>query len=53
MGTFEILSGVVLWLTLCRQLSGCDYAMEDFVKVSGRRPEEGPVPGAAAHTKAE
>lgn len=25
-------------------LSACDYAMEDFVKVSGRRPEEGPLP---------
>lgn len=25
-------------------LSGCDYAMEDFVKVSGRRSEEGPLP---------
>jgi len=25
-------------------LSGADYAMEGFVKVSGRRPEEGPVP---------
>ncbi|KZT70370.1 retinal short-chain dehydrogenase/reductase [Daedalea quercina L-15889] len=26
-------------------LSGCDYAMDDFVKMSGRRPEEGPAPG--------
>lgn len=25
-------------------MSGADYAMRDFVKVSGRRPEEGPVP---------
>jgi len=25
-------------------LSGCDYAMDGFVKVSGRRPEEGSVP---------
>ncbi|KAI0346839.1 retinal short-chain dehydrogenase/reductase [Trametopsis cervina] len=25
-------------------LSGCDYAMDEFVKVSGRRPEEGPAP---------
>ncbi|KAI0796923.1 retinal short-chain dehydrogenase/reductase [Abortiporus biennis] len=25
-------------------LSGCDYSMEKFVKVSGRRPEEGPAP---------
>ncbi|OSX59487.1 hypothetical protein POSPLADRAFT_1059677 [Postia placenta MAD-698-R-SB12] len=28
-------------------LSGCDYAMDGFVKVSGRRPEEGPVPGTS------
>ncbi|PCH40811.1 retinal short-chain dehydrogenase/reductase [Wolfiporia cocos MD-104 SS10] len=26
-------------------LSGCDYAMDEFVKVSGRRSEEGPAPG--------
>ncbi|KAI0089079.1 retinal short-chain dehydrogenase/reductase [Irpex rosettiformis] len=25
-------------------LSGCDYAMQDFVKMSGRRPEEGQAP---------
>lgn len=25
-------------------LSGCDYGMDHFVKVSGRRPEEGPMP---------
>jgi len=34
-------------------LSGADYAMEGFVKVSGRRPEEGPAPAAAPKTKAE
>ncbi|KAF4575144.1 hypothetical protein EYR36_006500 [Pleurotus pulmonarius] len=28
---------------LFQWLSGADYAMESFVKVSGRRPEEGPV----------
>ncbi|EJD53533.1 retinal short-chain dehydrogenase/reductase [Auricularia subglabra TFB-10046 SS5] len=28
-------------------ISGADYAMRDFVKVSGRRPEEGPVPEKA------
>lgn len=32
-------------LTMLSQLSGCDYAMDDFVKVSGRRPDEGPAPG--------
>ncbi|CAL1701243.1 unnamed protein product [Somion occarium] len=32
-------------------LSGCDYAMDDFVKVSGRRPEEGPVPEIRNDTK--
>ncbi|KAH9948370.1 retinal short-chain dehydrogenase/reductase [Amylocystis lapponica] len=26
-------------------LSQCDYGMEGFVKLSGRRPEEGPAPG--------
>ncbi|KAI0638346.1 retinal short-chain dehydrogenase/reductase [Trametes polyzona] len=25
-------------------VTGCDYALEDFVKVTGRRPEEGPAP---------
>ncbi|EKM59280.1 uncharacterized protein PHACADRAFT_249667 [Phanerochaete carnosa HHB-10118-sp] len=33
-------------------LSGCDHAMEDFVKLSGRRPEEGPAPKAAVLSKA-
>ncbi|PSR93738.1 hypothetical protein PHLCEN_2v4633 [Hermanssonia centrifuga] len=32
-------------------LSGCDYAMDDFVKVSGRRPDEGPVPEAINPSK--
>lgn len=25
------------------KVSGADYAMEGFVKVSGRRPDEGPL----------
>ncbi|OJT12525.1 Short-chain dehydrogenase/reductase family 16C member 6 [Trametes pubescens] len=25
-------------------ITGCDYALQDFVKLSGRRPEEGPAP---------
>ncbi|PPQ77662.1 hypothetical protein CVT25_011097 [Psilocybe cyanescens] len=32
-------------------ISGADYAMENFVKISGRRPDEGPVP-AEINTKA-
>jgi len=28
-------------------LSGCDYAMDSFAKVSGRRPEEGPLSGVS------
>ncbi|KAJ3534274.1 hypothetical protein NM688_g7160 [Phlebia brevispora] len=32
-------------------LSGCDYAMDDFVKVSGRRAEEGPAPVAHGASK--
>ncbi|EMD40937.1 hypothetical protein CERSUDRAFT_149498 [Gelatoporia subvermispora B] len=32
-------------------LSGCDYAMEEFVKVSGRRADEGPVPDIAVRNK--
>jgi NAD(P)-dependent dehydrogenase (short-subunit alcohol dehydrogenase family) len=28
----------------CQWVAGADYAMEHFVKVSGRRPEEGPIP---------
>lgn len=41
------------WLLFVRaqaylwQLSQCDYAMDEFVKVSGRRSDEGPVPDAA------
>ncbi|KZT06430.1 retinal short-chain dehydrogenase reductase [Laetiporus sulphureus 93-53] len=42
----------VPYLTLCpsfvrdfgQWLSGCDYAMDGFIKVTGRRPEEGPAP---------
>ncbi|KAI0053646.1 retinal short-chain dehydrogenase/reductase [Auriscalpium vulgare] len=35
-------------------LSGADYAMKRFVKVSGRRPEEGPAPAVAEdRTKAD
>lgn len=26
------------------KITGCDYALQDFVKLSGRRPEEGPAP---------
>ena len=33
------------------QLSGADYAMKSFVKVSGRRPEEGPIPDSSAMLK--
>ncbi|KAH9943291.1 retinal short-chain dehydrogenase/reductase [Epithele typhae] len=29
---------------LAQWLTQCDYSMKDFVKVSGRRPEEGPAP---------
>lgn len=29
---------------LIHQAAGADYTMEGFVKVTGRRPEEGPVP---------
>ncbi|TFK83113.1 retinal short-chain dehydrogenase/reductase [Polyporus arcularius HHB13444] len=29
---------------LAQWVTGCDYAMKDFVKISGRRPEEGPAP---------
>ncbi|KAK7675902.1 hypothetical protein QCA50_021167 [Cerrena zonata] len=32
-------------------LSGCDNGMDNFVKVSGRRPEEGPVPEISDSTK--
>lgn len=31
---------------LAQWVTGCDYAMKDFVKVSGRRTEEGPAPAA-------
>ncbi|GJE84323.1 retinal short-chain dehydrogenase/reductase [Phanerochaete sordida] len=37
----------------CQWLSGCDYGMEDFVKLSGRRPEEGPAPEIAVHSRAD
>ncbi|RPD67000.1 retinal short-chain dehydrogenase/reductase [Lentinus tigrinus ALCF2SS1-7] len=29
---------------LAQWVTGCDYAMQDFVKISGRRSEEGPAP---------
>jgi len=34
-------------------LSGADYAMRGFVKISGRRPEEGPVPEGPLRSKAD
>jgi len=35
-------------------LSGADYAMKDFIKVSGRRPNEGPIPeGKKSATRSE
>ncbi|KAF7793709.1 hypothetical protein EIP86_004825 [Pleurotus ostreatoroseus] len=34
-------------------LSGCDYAMEEFVKVSGRRADEGPAPMPTGASKQE
>jgi len=34
-------------------LSGSDYAMNDFVKISGRRPEEGPAPEVGNGLKEE
>lgn len=34
-------------------ISGCDYAMEDFVKVSGRRSDEGPVSKEVKSSKIE
>lgn len=35
------------------QLSGCDYAMDEFVKVSGRRPDEGVVSGENLDSRAK
>lgn len=35
------------------QLSGADYAMENFVKLSSRRPEEGPAPEGTDSSKTE
>ncbi|KAI0068718.1 retinal short-chain dehydrogenase/reductase [Artomyces pyxidatus] len=34
-------------------LSGADYAMQEFVKVSGRRADEGPVPETVSRSKAD
>ncbi|OBZ76728.1 Short-chain dehydrogenase/reductase family 16C member 6 [Grifola frondosa] len=36
---------------LAQWVTGCDYAMKDFVKITGRRPEEGPVPRLEGRTK--
>ncbi|KAI9000856.1 retinal short-chain dehydrogenase/reductase [Trametes punicea] len=34
-------------------ITGCDYALENFVKVSGRRPEEGPAPTVPLRDKSD
>ncbi|KAM5535527.1 hypothetical protein V8D89_010864 [Ganoderma adspersum] len=36
---------------LAQWITGCDYAMEEFVKVSGRRPEEGAAPSISQSGK--
>lgn len=35
------------------QFTSADYAMDGFVKVSGRREDEGPVPNLAHRSKSE
>lgn len=35
------------------QFTSADYAMDGFVKVSGRREDEGPVPNLAHRAKSE
>jgi hypothetical protein len=40
-------------IDLLMQLSGADYAMENFIKVSGRRPDEGPVPEGLGRKKTD
>jgi len=35
------------------QLSGADYAMANFIKVSGRRPDEGPLPEVPGGKKSD
>ena len=35
------------------QITGADYAMDGFVKVSGRRKDEGPVPDLSRRSKSE
>lgn len=37
---------------LAQKISGADYAMRDFVKVSGRRADEGPLPTKVEDEKA-
>jgi len=37
----------------CQWISGADHAMEDFIKVSGRRPDEGPVPSGSERPKGD
>jgi len=38
---------------LAQWVTGADYAMDGFVKVSGRREDEGPVPDLAHRSKSE
>jgi hypothetical protein len=35
------------------QLSGADYAMANFIKVSGRRPDEEPLPKVPGGKKSD
>ena len=37
----------------CAQITNADYAMDGFVKVSGRREDEGPVPNLSHRSKSE
>lgn len=44
MGKYPSVTCNVILSFLFLQISGADRAMEKFVKISGRRPEEGPIP---------
>lgn len=39
-----VVTCIIILSQLVFQISGADRAMERFVKTSGRRPEEGPIP---------
>ncbi|KAI0775952.1 retinal short-chain dehydrogenase/reductase [Trametes elegans] len=41
------------WASAIFAITGCDNALEEFVKVTGRRPEEGPAPSTISRSRSD